>query len=285
MGGSGPAPAVAAASSSSAANGLPAERREDAFDELRVGRAAAERGQQLARLRAAQAPEVDAHRERQPCHLGQPVAQPAALGLVVAERRDQHDPLVAQVARQEREQVEGRRVGPVDVVDGEQQRCGRGRRPTSVSTVPRSAVAPPSGAALSPSSGSRRASWGRALADRGVPFLGAEIGGQPAQCLDDRQQRRVATCRSTQLLRTTRIPACAADSSRAPSSVVLPTPASPPISRQPGSPATALSSTCRTSASSAARPTRTSLVVRRTVAPIISQGAPLVEIRRYRAWE
>ena len=164
--------------------------------------------------------------------------------------------------------------------------AGAARRPTSVSRAPSSAVAPPSAPPLSPSSGSSRASCGRASPTAASHAAGPRSAASAAQRLDDRQQGRVAAVQ---------VDAAAADHadpgllggrrSARRSRVVLPTPASPPMSRQLGCPAIAFASACRTSASSEARPTRTSLVVRRTVAPIISQGAPLVEIRHHRAWE
>ena len=114
----------AAAASSSAKNAFPSERRAIESTRAVARRRTGDAGQQLDELAALEPRQVDAIDARLALGLGQPGGQRmAAMQFVAAEGRDDEQPLVARVARQEGEQVAGRTVGPVQVLDDEQDRA------------------------------------------------------------------------------------------------------------------------------------------------------------------
>ena len=100
--------------------------REDSVEQ-RLGRSFAEDSRQLfARLGARQAIERQPPRAGGGRHVGEEAAQAlVAIDLVAAVRRDDEDALVAQPAREVGQQLERRAIGPVDVLDDEQDRRGR----------------------------------------------------------------------------------------------------------------------------------------------------------------
>jgi hypothetical protein len=62
------------------------------------------------------------------CHVGEETPHAlAAIDLVAAVRRDDKDALVAEPAGEVGQQLERRAIGPVDVLDDEQDRRGRRR--------------------------------------------------------------------------------------------------------------------------------------------------------------
>jgi len=94
----------------------------------RIRRGAGDGGQQLGDLRPAERVELDPPHPVRARKLGQPGTQPRSAGrLVAAVRGHQRDPLVPQRAGEVRGQVERRAVGPVHVLEHEQQRRRRGR--------------------------------------------------------------------------------------------------------------------------------------------------------------
>ena len=95
----------------------------DRIDERRGRRRAGDAGQQLDQLAALEPRQIDAIDARLALGLGQPRGQwMAAMQFVAAEGRDHEQSLVARIARQEGEQVAGRTVGPVQVLDDEHDR-------------------------------------------------------------------------------------------------------------------------------------------------------------------
>jgi hypothetical protein len=150
--------------------------REHRLDETRVGSVLEDPLQLGAELVPAEPLELDALGDRPAAGLGDEVAQiRPAIELVTAEGQHQHQPLVTQPPEQERQQIERRSVGPVHVVDGEQDRA-RGRRRAQRLEHRHE------------HRDSRRA------APRGVLELGRRAGGQRterAQRLGDRQQGHV----------------------------------------------------------------------------------------------
>ena len=104
--------------------GVAAGALPDPIDELRVGSRAELVGEEQRELVAVKPPEIDAIDALATLELGE-VCQHLVVGveLVGADGRDQQDPLVAQVADEEGEQVPGRGIGPVEVLDDDRHRC------------------------------------------------------------------------------------------------------------------------------------------------------------------
>jgi hypothetical protein len=119
-------PSRAAATSSSAKNGFALRACEDSVEQ-RSGRSLAEDpGELLGGLAARQAIERQPPRSGRGRYVGEEAAQAlVAIDLVAAVRRDDEDALVAQPAREVGQQLERRAIGPVDVLDEEQDRRGR----------------------------------------------------------------------------------------------------------------------------------------------------------------
>jgi hypothetical protein len=91
---------------------------EDPLGHVALRRGAQDVGQELAQVARPEAREVDPLYPAGAADPRQPGPQPlVALGLVVAEGGDDERALVAQVAHHEGEEVEGRGVGPVHVLD------------------------------------------------------------------------------------------------------------------------------------------------------------------------
>ena len=113
-----------AARSSSAKNGLPSDRR--AMRSTSAGAAelpwiAASWSASSPRSKRSSQDVLDA---RQALHLGEPRSERmAAMELVGAIRADDEDPLVTETAREEGEEVAGRAVGPMQVLDDEHDRA------------------------------------------------------------------------------------------------------------------------------------------------------------------
>jgi hypothetical protein len=79
-------------------------------------------------LRAPEPAQLQPARPRRGRDVGEEAAQPVApVGLVGAQRGDDEQVLVTDVAREEGEQVERRAIGPVDVLKDEQHRVRRCR--------------------------------------------------------------------------------------------------------------------------------------------------------------
>ena len=112
-----------AANSSSTKNGLPPERAWTSST-VRTGTAACAIASSWQRhVLAVERGELDARDERPPPELGhQPAQRVAALELAGAVGQHQREPLVAQVAGQELDQVTRRAIGPVDVLEHDRQR-------------------------------------------------------------------------------------------------------------------------------------------------------------------
>ena len=97
--------------------------RVQALEQLGVGRAAEDVGEQVAELLARQPRELDPARARVALELGEQRAQRvAAVQLVGAVGGDHQHPLGPQAAREEDEEGARRAVGPVDVLQHERER-------------------------------------------------------------------------------------------------------------------------------------------------------------------
>ena len=78
---------------------------------------------QVAERRNVEAADVDAGRERQAAELGQRAFSDRARGDLLVPRGDEHHgPFGGEIAHDERQQVEGGVVGPMQVFDGEEER-------------------------------------------------------------------------------------------------------------------------------------------------------------------
>ena len=103
---------------------MPSERRAIDSTSAGVGGVAGDRRQELDELVAFEAGEVDPLDPRLAFGLGEPGRQRmAAVELIGPERADDEQPLVACVAGQECEEVARRAIGPVQVLDDEEDRC------------------------------------------------------------------------------------------------------------------------------------------------------------------
>ena len=106
---------------------VPAGPGVDRFEERRVEVSTRDRPELLDRLAVGEREELDALDSPAALELGDERQQRvAAVELVGAVGEQQHDRAVAQVADQEAEQVTGRPIGPVKVLDDEQQRAPLG---------------------------------------------------------------------------------------------------------------------------------------------------------------
>ena len=93
----------------------------DLVDEVGRRRLVEDRGQQGVGRRRVEPSEVDAFDQTAPVELGQPRQERmAAVELVGAEGHDQDDPVAPELADQERDRFARRRVGPVEVLDDEE---------------------------------------------------------------------------------------------------------------------------------------------------------------------
>ena len=127
-----------AATSSSAKNALPSDRR--AMESTRDGPQliARDHADHLDELIALEPGQVDPVDPRLAFGLGQPAGQRmTAVQLVAAEGRDDEQALVPAGAGEEGKQVAGRAVGPVRVLDDEQDRVGRRRDGRGAAECPR----------------------------------------------------------------------------------------------------------------------------------------------------
>ena len=123
LGGSGPRPSRPAASSSSVNSGVTVAAHVHALDHLARGRGAEDVGELLGELVAVEALELDPLRARTALELGEQRAQRmAAMELVRAVGREHEHALLAQARLEEAQERSRRPVGPVDVLDPEQQR-------------------------------------------------------------------------------------------------------------------------------------------------------------------
>ena len=90
-------------------------------DEIRRRGVAEDARHLLGELGLREGPDLEALHDRAALLLGQERAQRVlAVQLVAAVRADQEQALVAQAPHEGGEELEGRAVGPVDVLDGEQ---------------------------------------------------------------------------------------------------------------------------------------------------------------------
>ena len=84
-------------------------------------------GEQRRQLRPAERPELEHERgARPPDAVGQPAHALGRRGLVGPVRREQQDPPVVEVVREEDDEIERRGVRPVQILQHEQHRRGRG---------------------------------------------------------------------------------------------------------------------------------------------------------------
>ena len=122
-GSSGPAsPAARAANNSSAKYGLPSAREWTHATSSPSARIADDARDLQRRIGAGQRIEVKSLRARAALQLAYEPEQTRRDGFIRAQRDQQQQPLVVQVAREEAQQVLGGAVGPVEILDHEQDR-------------------------------------------------------------------------------------------------------------------------------------------------------------------
>ncbi len=103
---------------------IPVRPPGDRVEQGRGRRCADDPGQKLDQLVALEAAEVESLDPRLPFRLGQPGGQRVStVELIGAEGADDEQPLVARVAPQEGEEVAGRPVRPVEILDDEEDRA------------------------------------------------------------------------------------------------------------------------------------------------------------------
>ena len=225
------------------------------------------------RRRRVEPIEVDAFDEAAPVEFGEPRQERMApVQLVRPEGHDQDDPVVTELADQERDRLAGRRVGPVEVLDDEDDRLDL-REPLE---DPEDRVEHAwleclgLGSRVRPAGAAERRHQAREIvagaADDGVEDVRLERADERPQRFDDRAVWHAAV---------TDVGAAADDHAhpasrwraRTPRTTRrdLPTPASPATSWWIGVPARALSSARRIAASSVARPTSVGLTRRRGI--------------------
>ena len=217
---------------------------EEARDELRVGVGAEDVGELLGELVLGQRLERDPARARVALELGQDGTQRmAAVQLVGPVRRDDEHALGPQAAGEERQERARRAVGPVDVLDPEDERLllaeaveqreqrleqlrlgelGAGRRARAVPQLREQRPELP--ARGRPDSSSRTGSRSRA-SPRRTPTIGAYGSSSPPS--------------STQSPHSTRAPRSRASAASAPSRRDFPTPDSPAMNASDGRPSAA----------------------------------------------
>ena len=212
--------------------------------------------------------------------LGQEGAEPRALRLVAAVSDHQHDPLAAQVAGQEGQQVPGRPVGPVHVLDHQDQGglVGEGteqadeelEQPGLVGWLRRRHRA---GMTRSPRAGRRRASSGQ------DGPASARTGSTPTWPTRSRSASTAGakgsspSANGTQPPTSTRVPILACRAANSLARRVLPTPASPPMRTTTDAPPSARPRAASSAASSCARPTRGGLVTWPPISPGLSPAS------------
>ena len=247
----------------------------DLGDEIVVRRCPEDRRQERRRLARVEAMKVEAFDPPASLEFGQPRQERVApMKLVRTEGHDQHDPIGAQVPDEEGDGLARRRVGPMQILDDEQDR-GRLRQSLEDARERRRAGGP--GAIRSGCV--RRLRLGRA--ERRHESRQLWSGAEPrtassSSASSDRARVRSASTigpygtppspMSAQPPSSTRIPRPMAISVAARTSRDFPTPASPATSWWIGVPAAALSSARATASSSVARPTSVGLTRRRDIA-------------------
>ena len=165
--------------------------REDGPHQLRRRGRADDSRDLLAGLLERQRSELEALRDRRGTDVGEEAAQAVAeLDLVAAMGADHEDALVPQAPREERHEVERRSVGPVEVLEREEDGTAGRRAVDPLQDARMQARDPPGGElrARRPRRGRprrRREEAGRAVAVASV----ASVAGQDAQRVDDRQER------------------------------------------------------------------------------------------------
>ncbi len=176
---------------------VPVGAPDDGVDKGRAGRCAGDGGQQFDEFATLEPLQVDALDARLALGLGQPRCQRmAAMQFVTAEGRDHEKSLVACIPRQEGEQVTGRTVGPVHVLDDEQD----GIRLTEPAEQPQrpleDAGLEPFGLARQGDLGTDRRHLGdqpgelwQARSSRLGDRVGVDLAGQRAKGFDDRPER------------------------------------------------------------------------------------------------
>ncbi len=98
------------------------------FDEIRCGRRAKNGGEKLLRLGRFESPQLHPLDASAPVELGQPGQQRvAAVQLVGPEGHDQDDAIRGELTDQERDRLAGGRIGPVQILDDEQDRAALGQ--------------------------------------------------------------------------------------------------------------------------------------------------------------
>jgi hypothetical protein len=81
-------------------------------------------GEQIHEVALPERPDVDPDRTRASLELGQPAEEPGIVGLVGPHRANQGNGGASQVAGQELEQASAGDVGPVKILDDQQEPCG-----------------------------------------------------------------------------------------------------------------------------------------------------------------
>ena len=170
----------------------------DRIDKGRRRRRAGDGGQQFDQLVALEPLEVDALDARLALGLGEPRRQwMAAMQLVTPEGRDHQQALIARVPRQECEQVACRPVGPVHVLDDEEDRVRLAEPPNSRSAPSKIRVwshsVCPAGA-ISPDDRRHLGDQACELGQAGPGGLGdpfrVDLAGQRPKGFDDRTERQ-----------------------------------------------------------------------------------------------
>ena len=167
---------------------------EHALDQLALRHGPQDAGQQRAQVDGPKAREVDPLDPTGAADPRQPGAElRAGLSLVVAERGYDEHALVAQVAHDEREQVERRGIGPVHVLDDPDDRLAIGQAAQhSEQQLEQAALGQrPVGRATGCSQlGQQAGELGPGVADQPQPLAPPDLLAHPAQRLDHGQQRR-----------------------------------------------------------------------------------------------
>jgi hypothetical protein len=248
--------------------------REDLVDLGRVGFGGEDSGDLTADFGAAETAEFDTADGAQPVEFGEQRAQRvAAVDVVGAVGGDDEEAAAAERAEEVGEEVAGRGVGPVQVLQEDDDRAvgGDALQQAAVSSkrraMPSSSCRPRE---VSPSSGSSRASSSSCPAAAAASSSG-RWRRRARSALEKGAKGSPSAPISTQPPSATTAPSRQAAVANSSMSRVFPTPASPPSSNACGSPAAARASASFSTSSSSARPTKTGLTDLVSTTPSIAQ--------------
>ena len=251
----------------------------DSLDDAAFGSPAEDGRELLPLLGQVERPEVHAFHRREAGDLGQPGQERvAALQIVGAERRDDHDPTLLEVPGEEREQVAACGIAPVEILQhddegsvaaqavdqGEDQleqaslvhratgqRGGRGRDGRGRTALRRGQEASEAGC-----DGDE---FGSDLAEEFGQLVGRQLPAETRSASRNGPYGTPSPPRSTQPPSRTRAPVWRAPAANSSTRRDLPRPASPPTRRMVGVPPSARRRATSSAASSDARPTRIGL--------------------------